>query len=131
MEVGREVRRAPVPGPLRGADPVLISIGRNGWQDVPDPPPAMTRDGDVWTYRPASHKTEHHGHDRVIFVGPKAQAVLRPYLLRSAESPCFSPSEAVEKLHAKRHSDRVVSLKYGNRPGTNRQRKPKCKPGKS
>jgi integrase len=27
---------------------------------------------DVWAYRPGSHKTEHHGRHRVIFIGPKA-----------------------------------------------------------
>ena len=36
----------------------------------------------VWRYTPQRHKTEHHGHERVIMVGPKAQTVLMPYLLR-------------------------------------------------
>jgi integrase len=34
----------------------------------------------VWVYRPESHKTAHHGHRREIFIGPKAQRVLRPLL---------------------------------------------------
>ncbi len=34
--------------------------------------------GDVWAYAPESHKTQHHGKRRVIFIGPRAQAVLRP-----------------------------------------------------
>ncbi len=42
--------------------------------------------GDVWIYRPESHKTEHHGRERIICVGPKAQEILRPYLLRPAGS---------------------------------------------
>lgn len=33
-----------------------------------------------WVYRPAKHKTEHHGHDRLILVGPKAQKILKPHL---------------------------------------------------
>lgn len=33
----------------------------------------------VWLYRPESHKTEHHGHSRVILIGPKAQAVLTQF----------------------------------------------------
>jgi integrase len=34
--------------------------------------------GRVWTYTPASHKTEHHGRTRFIYLGPQAQAALRP-----------------------------------------------------
>ena len=45
--------------------------------------------GPVWCYTPASHKTEHRGRQRKIFIGPKAQDVLRPYLLRGADDPCF------------------------------------------
>jgi integrase len=33
-----------------------------------------------WTYHPGSHKTEHHGTTRTIFLGPQAQAVLAPWL---------------------------------------------------
>jgi len=50
--------------------------------------------GDVWTYRPGSHKTEAHGHERLIHLGPRSQDILRPYLLRPADSCCFSPADA-------------------------------------
>ena len=36
--------------------------------------------GRVWSYVPASHKTEHHGIERIVFLGPQAQAVLTPFL---------------------------------------------------
>ena len=36
--------------------------------------------GDVWTYTPGRHKTQHQGKARFIFIGPKAQAVLAPFL---------------------------------------------------
>jgi integrase len=49
----------------------------------------------IWLYRPASHKTEHHGLSREIFIGPKAQAILSPFLLRNAESFVFDPREAI------------------------------------
>lgn len=42
----------------------------------------VTRSGKVWLYKPASHKTEHHGRDRVVFLGAEAQGVLLPYLAR-------------------------------------------------
>lgn len=40
----------------------------------------IDRSGDVWLYRPTSHKTTHHGKRRVIVIGPKVQRVLTPYL---------------------------------------------------
>lgn len=85
--------------------------------------------GDVWVYRPESHKTEHHGRDRVICIGPKAQDVLRPYLLRDKTAYCFNPIESEKKRRAEQHARRVTPLGYGNRPGTNRTRKPKRSPG--
>lgn len=81
--------------------------------------------GDVWTYRPESHKTEHHGRERQIPIGPKAQVILRPYLLRAKESYCFSPSDSERKRREEAHAQRETPLKYGNRPGTNRKSKPK------
>ena len=43
----------------------------------------------VWRYRPESHKMEHKGRDRIILIGPKAQAILLPYLLRDENDVCF------------------------------------------
>ena len=86
--------------------------------------------GDVWSFRPAHHKTAHHGRPRVIFIGPKGQDVLRPYLLRDAESYCFVPSEAAAAQRQRRHEARKTPLHYGNRPGTHRiRRAPKRRPG--
>jgi integrase len=84
---------------------------------------------DVWIYRPESHKTEHHGRERVICIGPKGQDVLRPYLLREKESYCFVPAESERKRLAGRHERRRTPLSCGNRPGTNRRRRPKKRPG--
>lgn len=49
----------------------------------------IDRNGDIWKYVPPTHKTEHRGRKRVILIGPKAQEVLTPYLLRPADSNCF------------------------------------------
>lgn len=65
---------------LTGSRPGEICIMR---------PEDIDRSTDVWTYRPASHKTEHRERSRVIFIGPKAQAILRPYLLRVGTGYCF------------------------------------------
>ena len=59
----------------------------------------VDRSGEVWTYRPESHKTEHHGRMRIIYVGPQAQDVLLPYLLRDAQVHCFQPVESEQKRH--------------------------------
>lgn len=77
--------------------------------------------GNVWTYTPHSHKTEHHGKLRVIPIGPKAQAILRPYLLRAADAYCFSPVDSERKRRREAHEARKTPLKYGNRPGSNRK----------
>ena len=81
--------------------------------------------GDVWLYRPGTHKTEHHDRERIISIGPKGQDILRPYLLREKESHCFSPVESEKKRRSAQHVNRKTPLSYGNRPGTNRKRKPK------
>jgi integrase len=61
------------PGELRSLKPIEID-----------------RTEDVWRYRPDSHKMEHKGRDRVILIGPKAQAILLPYLLRPETKFCFA-----------------------------------------
>jgi len=59
--------------------------------------------GDVWIYTPWTHKTEHHGHDRRIALGPRAQAILRPFLQPDAPTAyVFSPREAIEKIRKER-----------------------------
>jgi integrase len=96
----------------------------------------MIRPGDVdtgkkvWQYLPLEHKSEHHGKQRIVFIGPKAQNILRPYLLRPADSFCFSPADSERKRLAALHEARSTPLHYGNRPGTNRiRRKHKVAPG--
>jgi integrase len=88
----------------------------------------VDRNRDTWAYRPTSHKTEHHDRERVIFIGPKAQAVLLPYLLRAEGAYCFSPSETEQKKREARHATRKTPANQGNRPGTNRKTKPKRRP---
>jgi integrase len=80
---------------------------------------------DVWLYRPDTHKTEHHGRERIIPIEPKGQDILRPYLLRENESHCFCPRDSEKQRRAEQHARRRTPLAYGNRPGINRKRKPK------
>ena len=52
-------------------------------------PCEVDRSKDVWRYAPGSHKMEHKGRHRVILIGPLAQAILLPYLLRDENKTCF------------------------------------------
>ncbi len=85
--------------------------------------------GDVWLYRPATHKTEHHGRERTVFFGPQAQGILLSYLARAAEEYCFQPRDSEAKRLSEKHAARTTPLSCGNRPGSKRKRKPKKKPG--
>jgi integrase len=84
--------------------------------------------GEVWLYRPQEHKTEHHGLDRVVAIGPRAQEVLRPYLERPAEEYCFSPAEADQQRRAAASRRRRTPMSCGNKPGSNRKAAPSRKP---
>lgn len=101
---------------LTGARPGEICIMRPG---------DINRTADPLEYIPGSHKTEHHDKTRVIFIGPKAQQILLPYLLRAADAHCFSPREAESQRRAAQHEARRTPLSCGNRPGTNRKVKPR------
>jgi integrase len=50
--------------------------------------------GPVWAYTPARHKTEHHGRQRQIYLGPRAQAIVQEWLRTDLTTPLFSPAEA-------------------------------------
>ncbi len=53
----------------------------------------IDRSEEVWVYEPAAHKTEHHDKTRLVMIGPKAQAILKPYLDREGDGYCFVPAE--------------------------------------
>ena len=90
-------------------------------------PSDIDRTRAVWIYVPLEHKTEHHDKNRVIAIGPKAQRVLLPYLLRDAETFCFSPSESEERRRRKEAEHRKTPLYCGNKRGSNRVARPKKK----
>ena len=49
----------------------------------------LTMRGDVWTYRPARHKTQRLGKARTIYLGPRAQELVREWLRDDLEAPLF------------------------------------------
>jgi site-specific recombinase XerD len=75
------------------------------------------RDPAYWVYRPGSdrgayakHKTAHHGHDRLILIGPRAQEIIRPYLGTKLDAYCFSPAAAESQRNALRRANRKTPL---------------------
>lgn len=85
--------------------------------------------GDVWVFQPGTHKTMHLGKLRHVIIGPKAQEVIRSYLLKVHNEFLFSPQDAVDQERAERRSRRSTPLHRGNRAETNRVRNPRRLPG--
>ena len=84
--------------------------------------------GKVWEYRPEQHKGQHRGHERVIFMGPRAQAVVGEFLKRDMQAYLFSPTAAEQERRAAMSEARKTPLSCGSTPGSNKKRKPGRKP---
>jgi integrase len=56
--------------------------------------------GPIWCYRPQRHKTMHHGHSREVWIGPRAQEILRPWLHINLTEYLFSPRHACTEQFA-------------------------------
>ena len=85
--------------------------------------------GSVWTYTPQRHKSQHHGRTRKVFIGPRGQAVLKPFLRHDLQAYVFSPEQADAERRERMHAARRTPLSCGNRPGTNVKADPKKQPG--
>ncbi len=85
----------------------------------------IDRTGPVWVYRPRQHKTAHRGRERVIFIGPKAQAVLAPFLATAGTTHVFSPARMTEErrveLRKNRRSKVTPSQVSRKKPGARRK----------
>lgn len=61
----------------------------------------LDQSGPVWIYTPTDHKTQHHDHTRTICLGPRAQAIVGPFLAgRPVHAPLFDPREAIAQARA-------------------------------
>ena len=54
--------------------------------------------GPVWEFKPQTHKTKHHGRQRLIFIGPRGQEILRPYLATTKDDEYLFRPESAEKV---------------------------------
>lgn len=87
----------------------------------------LNMSGPVWTYRPFKHKNRNRGIDRVIFLGPQAQAVVKPFLKTDLQAYLFSPADAI----AARDARRAAMCKTKRTPSEltrTRKAKPKRRP---
>ena len=75
-------------------------------------PSLIDQSGDVWLYQPNAHKNQWRGHQRVIPLGPQAQAALQPFLSRPGDRYLFSPAEAEQVRHDNRavHRNRRTKI---------------------
>jgi len=134
------------PVPQEHVDALQAHVGRQVWaliqlqlltaarpgELLPMRPMDMDTRGPVWTYTPATHKTEHHGHGRTIYLGPQAQQIVTAFLAgRGTDKPLFSPAEADAEHRDQLHRQRKTPLHHGNSPGTNVKARPECKPGEA
>lgn len=68
--------------------------------------------GPVWCACLDSHKTDHHGRERNLFFGPKAQVVLRPFVVdRLPWAYVFNPMEATKERYEKAPTHRRPNQK--------------------
>lgn len=84
--------------------------------------------GKLWIYKPEHHKTQHHGHERTVYLGKRAQEIIGRYLKSNLQAYLFSPVEAEAERRRKQHEQRLKNgtpLSCGNTPGSNRKKKPK------
>jgi integrase len=91
-------------------------------------PVDIERDGEVWKWRPVDHKNAWRKKPRVIMIGPKAQAILRRYLVRPAVDYCFSPAESERQRSKVRRLARESPLTPSQRarkPKANGRRRPR------
>jgi integrase len=80
----------------------------------------------VWIYTPETHKTAWHGHQRKVYLGPKAQAIVRPFLRSDLQAYLFSPAEAEAERNDRRlgvvSSDRKTKVYPSELRGRQRRR---------
>jgi integrase len=85
--------------------------------------------GKIWLYRPHRHKTAHHGHQRVIAIGPKAQEIIRRFLTLDTQAFLFSPRRALEEVREQMRRNRKTPVQPSQR--NRRKRNPQRAPGEA
>jgi integrase len=82
--------------------------------------------GTLWTYTPSTHKTAHHGHEKIVYLGPKAQNVIKPFLSADLSRFLFSPADARNERYATMRATRKSKVQPSQR--NRRKKAPKWQP---
>ena len=95
-----------LPSTVRAVVELALLTGARCGELLAMRPRDLDTTGTAWVYTPPSHKTQHHGHAREIFLGPRAQQVVTPFLNRRMDQPMFTPSEAMAERAAEQREAR-------------------------
>ena len=85
----------------------------------------INQSGATWIYTPSHHKTAHHGHARKVYLGPRAIELIKPLLKDDPAAYLFSPKQSEAARRRALSEARKTPLSYGNKPGTNKKKKPR------
>ncbi|VTS04862.1 tyrosine-type recombinase/integrase [Tuwongella immobilis] len=88
----------------------------------------IERSQEIWQYRPSKHKTSHRGSERIVLIGPKAQAILGPLLSRSESGFIFQVAESLKQHRNKRREQAKTKYLYSKSKEYNSTRQPVSKP---
>lgn len=77
--------------------------------------------GAVWVYTLHRHKASHRGKVRRVFLGPRAQDVIRPWLREDPTEYLFQPGEAKEEHLAERRRNRKTPMTPSQRARTRKE----------
>jgi integrase len=81
----------------------------------------------IWLYRPERHKNHWRGRERVIAIGPRAQAIMGKYLGAKSDAYLFTPAEQDTIIRAERRVNRKTPLWPSHQARLLNNRKPKGK----
>lgn len=83
--------------------------------------------GNIWTYSPVSHKTEHYGIERTVYLGPRAREVIKPFLEIDTSAFLFSPTDAMAERRASQRRQRKTMVQPSQ--VSRRKAHPRRRPG--
>lgn len=117
-----------LPDPVRAAVELQLLTGARPGEVLAMRTADIDATGAIWTYRPESHKSSWRGHERSIFLGPRAQDVVAAFLLPDSPTAfLFSPTVAELRRRDRLRAARRVPLFPSHVRALERKRKPNPK----
>lgn len=108
-----------LPPPVAAMVKLQLLTGARGGELMTLRPCDIDMARDVWRANLAVHKTAHHGHARTLMFGPKAQAVLLPFLTadRTTTAYLFNPAESMKWKRDRQKQGRKTPMTAVHRVG--------------